>query len=113
MPPVVPCTCGTIGAAVRWGAIGPTVGEGDPTATGTTRHHVISTTVTGSAELSFGTGGTANVNNDPNGPVLIPIWGTFVNNSTATTVRLQWAQNTSQGTATTVQTNSTLVAHRH
>lgn len=37
---------------------------------------------------------------------------TFVNGATAGTVQLQWAQNTSSATATTVRANSYLLAHR-
>jgi hypothetical protein len=65
-------------------------------------------------EISFGIGGELNANNSQDGPEMIPIWGTFVNGGTATLFRLQWALDGGGigVETTTVQMNSSLVAHR-
>lgn len=45
-------------------------------------------------------------------PLPVRLWGTVTTSSTAGNLQLQWAQNTSNGTATTVKAGSVLTAQR-
>lgn len=63
------------------------------------------TTVSSGFDLAFGTPGSSN-------PILLSLAGCVVVSSTAGDVVLQWAQNTSNGTATRVWANSWLIAYR-
>ncbi len=63
----------------------------------------------------FYTQATASIFSASNGtanPQPIRTWGTLVTSTTAGNMQLQWAQNTSSGTATTVMTGSVLTAQR-
>jgi hypothetical protein len=46
----------------------------------------------------------------PGGPMNFNMFGVFANGATPGTLQLQWAQNTTHGTATTMKANSTLWA---
>lgn len=82
------------GASMNWGAAGQGTGLGPFFPVGTA-----------SSTFAYGTNGTGN-------PLSLTASGTLVTSSFGGNLQLQWAQNTSNATATTVQAGSILIARR-
>lgn len=89
------------GATGTFGGIGPTTSQAQSATITDVLLPVQSTLATAEA---FGV--------TSGGGVSILLWATIVNSTNAGTVNLQWAQQTSDGTATQVAANSWLLAHR-